>query len=614
MANLIIRVQSCEGTIRVKTSSGETLSTFLSKVAEQLSIPKRGWSVYTDRSKSTRIESSSRKTVASVPLKHGDMVYLFKTGAGVSNVTSEVSLQDTKPENQVEEDEIDVLLSKQDGLIHRKRDPHMCHHGDNSKCVHCVPLEPYDETFLKEHDPPIKHMSLHAYFKKWSHGIDKGKFTMLKDISCKIKEGCAEHPPWPGGICTKCQPTAITLKRQDYRHVDNILFENPSIVQPFLDYWRRTGNQRLGFLYGRYEEHKDVPLGIRAVVAAIYEPPQEGTPDSLELLPNPNLDTVNKLAADLGLRIVGWIFSDLVPDDVKKGTVKHLRDINTHFLTAEECIMAGDFQNQYVSPCRYASSGKFGSKFVTVVVSEGNDENQIGFDGFQVSNQCMALVRDDCLVPTLDDPGLGYIRESSSEQYVPDVFYKDTDSYGNEVTLLARPMPIEYLLVQVSAAFPVQPVYTFSPPPSNGAVFPIENRENIGELQDFDAVRRHLSQYPPGNFLSAMSNFHLLVFLATNDMLPLKTHMEELCAAIKNKDAEACDGWRKGEQWGTVEQIIAAHGKDAPSPGPFTHGPIGDVDMEDMTQASRVSSWTCKHCTFINHAMGSCEMCGLPQA
>ena len=36
----------------------------------------------------------------------------------------------------------------------------------------------------------------------------------------------------------------------------------------------------------------------------------------------------------------------------------------------------------------------------------------------------MALVRDDCLVPTLDAPELGYVRESTSDQYVPDVFYK----------------------------------------------------------------------------------------------------------------------------------------------------------------------------------------------
>ena len=39
----------------------------------------------------------------------------------------------------------------------------------------------------------------------------------------------------------------------------------------------------------------------------------------------------------------------------------------------------------------------------------------------------MALVRDECLVPTVDDPALGYIKESSSEQYVPDVFYKVND-------------------------------------------------------------------------------------------------------------------------------------------------------------------------------------------
>jgi len=40
----------------------------------------------------------------------------------------------------------------------------------------------------------------------------------------------------------------------------------------------------------------------------------------------------------------------------------------------------------------------------------------------------MALVRDGCLVPTLDAPELGYIRDSSQQQYVPDVFYKASRS------------------------------------------------------------------------------------------------------------------------------------------------------------------------------------------
>lgn len=45
-------------------------------------------------------------------------------------------------------------------------------------------------------------------------------------------------------------------------------------------------------------------------------------------------------------------------------------------------------------------------------------------EGYQVSNQCMALVRDNCLLPTKDCPELGYVRESSDKQYVPDVYYK----------------------------------------------------------------------------------------------------------------------------------------------------------------------------------------------
>jgi NPL4 family len=54
----------------------------------------------------------------------------------------------------------------------------------------------------------------------------------------------------------------------------------------------------------------------------------------------------------------------------------------------------------------------------------GDADNRIHFEGYQVSNQCMALVSDDCLIPTRDAPELGYVKESTNEQYVPDVFYK----------------------------------------------------------------------------------------------------------------------------------------------------------------------------------------------
>lgn len=147
-------------------------------------------------------------------------------------------------------------------------------------------------------------MSFHSYIRKLTSGVDRGKFVALEDLNCRIRSGCTDHPAWPKGICSKCQPSAITLNRQLYRHVDNVVFENAALVERFLNYWRTTGHQRLGFLYGTYEVHTDVPLGLKAHVAAIYEPPQESTRDSLKLLDDEHAAEVDELASSLGLRKV----------------------------------------------------------------------------------------------------------------------------------------------------------------------------------------------------------------------------------------------------------------------------------------------------------------------
>lgn len=104
-----------------------------------------------------------------------------------------------------------------------------------------------------------------------------GKFVTLQNISYRIRPGCRDHRPWPQGLCSKCQPSSITLELQPYRHVDSVLFENAQIIERFLDYWRQTRCQRIGILLGRYS-HLDSagspPLAIKATVMAIYEPPQ----------------------------------------------------------------------------------------------------------------------------------------------------------------------------------------------------------------------------------------------------------------------------------------------------------------------------------------------------
>jgi len=96
---------------------------------------------------------------------------------------------------------------------------------------------------------------------------------------------------------------------------------------------------------------------------------QESTRDSVRLLPDSRQPLVDKLASALGLSCIGWIFTDLVTEDASKGTVRHFRHIDTHFLSAQECIMAGYFQSLHANPCRLSSDGHFGSKFVTVCVT-----------------------------------------------------------------------------------------------------------------------------------------------------------------------------------------------------------------------------------------------------
>ncbi|XP_073976904.1 nuclear protein localization 4 isoform X2 [Rhodnius prolixus] len=514
------------------------------------------------------------------------------------------------PAQPVIEDEVDQILWGMDGKVHRNKDEKLCHHGRNACCVHCSPIEPYDEAYLREQN--IKHMSFHAYLRKLTGGVDRGKFVALEDTTCRIKPGCKDHPPWPRGICSKCQPSAITLNRQVYRHVDNVMFENPEIVERFLEYWRASGLQRMGYLYGKYEIHSDVPLGIRASVSVIYEPPQETTRDKVTVLPDERESLVDEIAHQLGLTRVGWIFTDLIADNTQKGTVKHIRGIESHFLSAQECIMAGYLQNQHPNPCKFSPTGYFGSKFTTVCVT-GDSKNQVHMEGYAVSAQCMSLVRDQCLVPTKDFPQLGYVKESTDKQYVPDVYYKEKDTYGNEVSKLARPLPVEYLLVDVPVSTPLSPLYTFRTDPSK-IPFPVENRLLDHHIQDFNALSSYLHQFSHDQFLTAVSDFHVLLYLATMEMLPMKDYLGPLLKAVYERNPASAAEWASSEHWATVEQLIASSRDGGNSPLGSSLGQNGSSSGGANASSSIAAEWTCPHCTFLNLPhLAACDMCSLPR-
>lgn len=148
-------------------------------------------------------------------------VSLSSSAVSLSSFASAVNAGSTAPE-----DDVDLQLYMKDGRIEQTKTAN-CQHNALSKCVYCISKEPYDEAYLRQEG--IKHMSFHAYLRKLSGGVTKGKFAALEDISCKIKKGCTTHKPWPESVCSKCLPPAITLNRQQYRHVDNVMFENAEV-------------------------------------------------------------------------------------------------------------------------------------------------------------------------------------------------------------------------------------------------------------------------------------------------------------------------------------------------------------------------------------------------
>jgi nuclear protein localization protein 4 homolog len=307
------------------------------------------------------------------------------------------------------------------------------------------------------------------------------------------------------------------IKRQESAVCQQVSLDSAAIGD-FQAYCARFAFQRkrMAFLYGKFvpmdEDAMDTTSSnstttkkMKTIVEAIYEPPQEIDPDAAEgfvQLEDEKEEKVEQLAQMLGLTKVGWIFAHAPRED---GFV----------MNAAEILMTAELQLE-------AAGGVEETPFVTVKVTTGKDGN-VSVEGFQVSQQCMAMVAEEAL--EIDaNPGFCKVNETFTAIQEG----KPSPTVENNFFLTVVP-----IVMHTSQLFVSQ-----FPPPNRDALMADDRQPSKAEL------KKQLSKAGTAGWtlVDLLADFHLLLYLT--ESLDIHGDFPKICESIVNREIPLDDGYK----------------------------------------------------------------------
>ena len=407
MTDLIIRVYSKSGRSRIELPVGASLADLKAAVEAKLRVSsaQQSFSKVDETGPKLGAKNDSAK-LSALGVRNGDVLYLHaEAEIPTVQLNAKPVIVEEMPvlKSQNSTKEADV---KSDSQYLRQ-----CSHGPGQRCINClVKEEAKRKEESKDGEPAkedlswmcnhpkgvtcikclknnfvagIKHVSFEHYMAdrkaKCEHPPEATCLGCLPpaEFSYKLKPGCPKHKPYPQGVCNSCMPQTAVLTRQPYRHVDYVQLMCVPEITNFVRYWQESHHmqQRVGFLYGYYAEDPNYPEGVRAVVEAIYEPPQIGEMNGFQLLNDPDKELADYIAGALDLESIGWLFT----------TINH-----DAYLSSHEVQEAARLQQIHVVD---HPAGCKVSKYVTVVLKPQDDGNSMP-EAYMISDQGQALERD----------------------------------------------------------------------------------------------------------------------------------------------------------------------------------------------------------------------------